>query len=86
MTCTAFTISQVGSGKSSLLNSILGEMQLVNGSVYSCGSIAYVPQVCRLVLVLFVDLNSCEIESHQACLCFLLFEIVGPMDSIRNNP
>ncbi|KAL6144938.1 hypothetical protein ACLB2K_055628 [Fragaria x ananassa] len=38
-------IGEVGSGKSSLLNSILGEMQLVHGSVYSCGSIAYVPQV-----------------------------------------
>lgn len=38
-------IGEVGSGKSSLLSSILGEMQLVHGSVYSCGSIAYVPQV-----------------------------------------
>ncbi|CAL9010883.1 unnamed protein product [Prunus brigantina] len=38
-------IGEVGSGKSSLLNSILGEMRLVHGSVYSCGSIAYVPQV-----------------------------------------
>ncbi|XP_050381430.1 ABC transporter C family member 13 isoform X2 [Argentina anserina] len=38
-------IGEVGSGKSSLLNSILGEMQLVHGSVYSCQSIAYVPQV-----------------------------------------
>jgi len=38
---------QVGSGKSSLLYSILGEMQLVRGSVYSNESTAYVPQVCR---------------------------------------
>ncbi|XP_058067677.1 ABC transporter C family member 13 isoform X8 [Magnolia sinica] len=35
----------VGSGKSSLLNSILGEMLLVHGSIYSRGSIAYVSQV-----------------------------------------
>ncbi|KAA8540550.1 hypothetical protein F0562_024531 [Nyssa sinensis] len=38
-------IGEVGSGKSSLLNSILGEMRLINGSVHSSGSIAYVPQV-----------------------------------------
>ncbi|GLT38273.1 hypothetical protein SLA2020_125310 [Shorea laevis] len=38
-------IGEVGSGKSSLLNSILGEMQLVHGSIKSHGSIAYVPQV-----------------------------------------
>ncbi|KAL9323166.1 hypothetical protein ACSQ67_011219 [Phaseolus vulgaris] len=38
-------IGEVGSGKSSLLYSILGEMQLVRGSIYSNESIAYVPQV-----------------------------------------
>ncbi|KAL5152694.1 ABC transporter C family member 13 [Glycine soja] len=38
-------IGEVGSGKSSLLYSILGEMQLARGSVYSNESIAYVPQV-----------------------------------------
>ncbi|XP_043706853.1 ABC transporter C family member 13 isoform X2 [Telopea speciosissima] len=38
-------IGEVGSGKSSLLNSILGEMQLTHGSIRSFGSIAYVPQV-----------------------------------------
>ncbi|GAV71444.1 ABC_tran domain-containing protein/ABC_membrane domain-containing protein [Cephalotus follicularis] len=38
-------IGEVGSGKSSLLNSILGEMRLVHGSINSSGSIAYVPQV-----------------------------------------
>ncbi|KAJ4958746.1 hypothetical protein NE237_025857 [Protea cynaroides] len=38
-------IGEVGSGKSSLLNSILGEMQLAHGSILSFGSIAYVPQV-----------------------------------------
>lgn len=36
---------QVGSGKSSLLNSILKEMRLIHGSIYSAGSITYVPQV-----------------------------------------
>ncbi|GMY33956.1 ABC transporter C family member 13, partial [Fagus crenata] len=38
-------IGEVGSGKSSLLNSILGEMHLLHGLVHSSGSIAYVPQV-----------------------------------------
>ncbi|KAG1326564.1 putative ABC transporter C family member 5 [Cocos nucifera] len=38
-------IGEVGSGKSSLLNSILGEMHLIHGVIQSCGSIAYVPQV-----------------------------------------
>lgn len=36
---------QVGSGKSSMLNSILGEMRLLRGSISCHGSIAYVPQV-----------------------------------------
>lgn len=39
---------QVGSGKSSLLNLVLGEMRLISGSVHSSGSIAYVPQVFKL--------------------------------------
>ncbi|KAL4281559.1 hypothetical protein GQ457_03G042490 [Hibiscus cannabinus] len=38
-------VGEVGSGKSSLLNSILGEMRLVLGSIYSSGSVAYAPQV-----------------------------------------
>ncbi|OVA01330.1 ABC transporter [Macleaya cordata] len=38
-------IGEVGSGKSSLLNSILGEMRLIHGSIHSFGSIAYVSQV-----------------------------------------
>ncbi|XP_030491896.2 ABC transporter C family member 13 isoform X1 [Cannabis sativa] len=38
-------IGEVGSSKSSFLNSILGETQLVCGSIQSRGSIAYVPQV-----------------------------------------
>ncbi|MQM07035.1 hypothetical protein Taro_039864 [Colocasia esculenta] len=38
-------IGEVGSGKSSLLNSILGEMHLLHGSIDCCGTIAYVPQV-----------------------------------------
>ncbi|KAK6263781.1 hypothetical protein SCA6_019215 [Theobroma cacao] len=38
-------IGEVGSGKSSLLNSILQETRLVHGSIYSRGSSAYVPQV-----------------------------------------
>ncbi|KAL0903582.1 hypothetical protein M5K25_027971 [Dendrobium thyrsiflorum] len=38
-------VGEVGSGKSSLLNSILGEMRLIHGCMHSCGSTAYVPQV-----------------------------------------
>ncbi|WOK92133.1 hypothetical protein Cni_G00824 [Canna indica] len=38
-------VGEVGSGKSSLLYSILGEMRLVHGFILSQGSIAYVPQV-----------------------------------------
>ncbi|XP_058004711.1 ABC transporter C family member 13 isoform X3 [Hevea brasiliensis] len=38
-------IGEVGSGKSSLLSAILGEMWLIHGSVHSNGSLAYVPQV-----------------------------------------
>ncbi|PWA36498.1 ABC transporter C family member 13 [Artemisia annua] len=38
-------IGEVGSGKSSLLNSVLGEMKLIKGSIYSSGSVAYVPQI-----------------------------------------
>jgi ATP-binding cassette subfamily C (CFTR/MRP) protein 10 len=36
---------QVGSGKTSLLNSLLGEMRCVHGSILLNGSVAYVPQV-----------------------------------------
>ncbi|XP_035548110.1 ABC transporter C family member 13 isoform X2 [Juglans regia] len=43
--CFVAVIGEVGSGKSSLLNSILGEMRLLHGSIQSSGSIAYVPQV-----------------------------------------
>uniref|UniRef100_A0A1J3GMA5 ABC-type xenobiotic transporter n=4 Tax=Noccaea caerulescens TaxID=107243 RepID=A0A1J3GMA5_NOCCA len=38
-------IGEVGSGKTSLLNSLLGEMQCVHGLVLLNGSVAYVPQV-----------------------------------------
>ncbi|KAL0738072.1 hypothetical protein Bca4012_014282 [Brassica carinata] len=38
-------IGEVGSGKTSLLNSLLGEMQCVHGSIQLNGSVAYVPQV-----------------------------------------
>ncbi|KAL3633123.1 ABC transporter C member 13 [Castilleja foliolosa] len=38
-------IGEVGSGKSSFLNMLLGETRLTNGSTYLTGSKAYVPQV-----------------------------------------
>ncbi len=37
-------VGKVGSGKSSLLSSILGEMEMVTGNVVLSGSISYVPQ------------------------------------------
>ena len=62
---------QVGSGKSSLLNSILKEMRLIHGSIYSDGSITYVPQVClcpnmRLLYLLFY-----EVKFPYDGLCYL---------------
>ncbi|KAJ1412625.1 P-loop containing nucleoside triphosphate hydrolase [Sesbania bispinosa] len=39
-------VGTVGSGKSSLLASILGEMCKISGKVRVCGSIAYVAQTC----------------------------------------
>lgn len=47
--CVLSFIFQVGSGKTSLLNSLLGEMQCVHGSILLNGSVAYVPQVCNLI-------------------------------------
>ncbi|XP_021717121.1 ABC transporter C family member 13-like isoform X2 [Chenopodium quinoa] len=38
-------VGEVGSGKSSLLNSMLGEMNIIEGWVHLNGSTAYVPQV-----------------------------------------
>ncbi|KAJ8755380.1 hypothetical protein K2173_019178 [Erythroxylum novogranatense] len=38
-------VGEVGSGKSSLLSAILGEMRLIHGSISSSRRIAYVPQV-----------------------------------------
>jgi ABC-type Mn2+/Zn2+ transport system ATPase subunit len=35
----------VGSGKSSLISSILGDVHKVNGEIRRTGSVAYVPQL-----------------------------------------
>ncbi|KAJ7980275.1 ABC transporter C family member 4 [Quillaja saponaria] len=40
----AAVVGTVGSGKSSLLASILGEMHKISGKVRVCGTVAYVPQ------------------------------------------
>lgn len=45
-------IGESGSGKSSLLASMLGELYLKNGNVSSPGSIAYVAQVTPSLLCL----------------------------------
>ena len=42
-------VGQVGAGKSSFLNALLGEMNKVNGSVIMNGRIAYVPQTAWLM-------------------------------------
>ncbi|GFO14038.1 canalicular multispecific organic anion transporter 1 [Plakobranchus ocellatus] len=42
--CLVAVVGPVGSGKSSLLSAILGEMDRLQGSVHTSGSIAYVPQ------------------------------------------
>jgi ABC-type branched-subunit amino acid transport system ATPase component len=38
-------VGRVGAGKSSLIQAILGNMHASRGTIYSGGSIAYVPQV-----------------------------------------
>ncbi|XP_059642397.1 ABC transporter C family member 13 isoform X2 [Cornus florida] len=48
-------IGEVGSGKSSLLNLILGEMKLTSGLIHTSGSIAYVPQVPWILSGTFRD-------------------------------
>lgn len=42
-------IGPVGSGKSSLLSALLGEMKQLTGSVHLLGSVAYAPQVPSLI-------------------------------------
>lgn len=42
-------VGDVGSGKSSLLAALLGQMQLVNGDSKVCGSISYTPQEAWLL-------------------------------------
>ena len=37
-------MGNVGSGKSSLLSGLLGEMRLMSGNVNTVGKVAYVPQ------------------------------------------
>jgi ATP-binding cassette subfamily C (CFTR/MRP) protein 1 len=37
-------VGRVGAGKSSLLQAILGNMELVQGTSYAAGDISYVPQ------------------------------------------
>ncbi len=42
-------VGNVGSGKSSLLAALLGQMQLINGTSKVCGSISYTPQEAWLL-------------------------------------
>lgn len=62
---------QVGSGKSSLLNSILKEMRLIHGSIYSGGSITYVPQVCKCPNMCLPYLLYFKAEFPYDGLCYL---------------
>jgi ABC-type transport system involved in cytochrome bd biosynthesis fused ATPase/permease subunit len=43
------TVGNVGSGKSSLLAALLGQMQLVEGNSKICGTISYTPQEAWLL-------------------------------------
>jgi len=40
-------IGRVGSGKSTLVQSVLGEVPLSKGSIVTSGKVAYVPQEVR---------------------------------------
>ncbi|KAJ2390887.1 hypothetical protein GGI23_005534, partial [Coemansia sp. RSA 2559] len=43
--CLVAVVGAVGSGKSSLLSALLGEMKLVSGSIALGGTVSYAPQV-----------------------------------------
>nr|KAJ0210395.1 hypothetical protein LSAT_V11C400162580 [Lactuca sativa] len=63
-----FIFEKVGSGKSSLLNTIPGEMKLTKGSTNSSRSVSYVPQKCLDKNRLFCY----ERESIECCLYEML--------------
>ena len=51
-------IGKVGSGKSSLISALLGEMDKLKGRVAITGSVAYVPQVgCSLQIRGYLDIT-----------------------------
>lgn len=73
---------QVGSGKSSLLHSILGEMRLIQGLIISQGSIAYVPQV-SLSLLNKKNKNFSTLDAHA---CFVILQVPWIQSgSVRDN-
>jgi len=68
---------QVGSGKTSLLNSLLGEMRCVLGSILLNGSVAYVPQVCKLVKYFLFGFHYEKSYMYPT-------HLQGPMDFVWN--
>ncbi|XP_031482452.1 ABC transporter C family member 13 isoform X2 [Nymphaea colorata] len=74
-------VGEVGSGKSSLLNAILGEMQLLHGSVCTHGTIAYASQVPWILSgtiqdnILFGKQYIAQRYNDVVCACTLDFDI-----------
>jgi ABC-type Mn2+/Zn2+ transport system ATPase subunit len=59
----------VGTGKSSFLKAILGQLHLVSGSAHAGGTYAYVPQVRLLSLsVRFGSLDPMPVEFSGFCM------------------
>ncbi|CAN8325085.1 unnamed protein product [Cochlearia groenlandica] len=75
-------IGEVGSGKTSLLNSLLGEMQRVHGSILLNGSVAYVAQVCKLSMILSLWFQLCEVLNFYLTHCKVPWILSG---TVREN-
>ena len=59
-------IGRVGSGKTTFLHSILGEIDKLKGSVSRRGTIAYIPQISWLRSATIRDNITFELEYNEA--------------------